>query len=81
MTIDQMLSFGIIGAVIALLIWDRLRYDLVGMLALLASVAAGIVPAKEAFQGFSDAIVVIVGWALAAEDFPDSHLYRTRHPH
>ncbi|CAO3359526.1 SLC13 family permease [Azospirillum melinis] len=64
MTIDQMLSFGIIGAVIALLIWDRLRYDLVGMIALLASVAAGIVPAKEAFQGFSDDIVIIVGSAL-----------------
>lgn len=64
MTIDQMLSFGIIGAVIALLIWDRLRYDLVGMLALLASVAVGIVPAKQAFLGFSDDIVIIVGSAL-----------------
>ncbi|MFP5516563.1 MAG: SLC13 family permease [Alphaproteobacteria bacterium] len=64
MTIDQLLSFGIIGAVIALLIWDRLRYDLVGMLALLASVAVGIVPAKQAFQGFSDDIVIIVGSAL-----------------
>ncbi|HYF87538.1 SLC13 family permease [Azospirillum sp.] len=64
MTIDQMLSFGIIGAVIALLIWDRLRYDLVGMIALLASVAVGIVPAKQAFQGFSDDIVIIVGSAL-----------------
>ncbi|PWC34023.1 SLC13 family permease [Azospirillum sp. TSO35-2] len=64
MSIDQMFSLGIIGAVIALLIWDRLRYDLVGMLALLAAVAAGIVPAREAFQGFSDDIVVIVGSAL-----------------
>lgn len=64
MTFDQMLSFGIIGAVIALLIWDRLRYDLVGMIALLASVAVGIVPTKEAFQGFSDDIVIIVGSAL-----------------
>ena len=25
------------------------------------------------------AAVIIVGWALAAEGFPDSHLYRTRH--
>ncbi|MBP2299129.1 SLC13 family permease [Azospirillum picis] len=64
MTLDQVFSFGIIGAVIALLIWDRLRYDLVGMLALLGSVALGIVPAKEAFQGFSDDIVIIVGSAL-----------------
>ena len=39
MTLDQGLAFGIIGAVIALLIWDKLRYDLVAMLALLAAVA------------------------------------------
>lgn len=64
MTIDQMFSFGIIGAVIALLIWDRLRYDLVAMLALLAALAVGIVKPKEAFQGFSDDIVIIVGSAL-----------------
>ncbi|MBP2231007.1 di/tricarboxylate transporter [Azospirillum agricola] len=64
MTIDQMFSFGIIGAVIALLIWDRLRYDLVAMIALLAALAVGIVKPKEAFQGFSDDIVIIVGSAL-----------------
>ncbi|MCG5242479.1 SLC13 family permease [Azospirillum doebereinerae] len=64
MTLDQMFSFGIIGAVIALLIWDRLRYDLVALLALLAAVAVGIVKPKEAFLGFSDDIVVIVGSAL-----------------
>ncbi|AWK88887.1 SLC13 family permease [Azospirillum thermophilum] len=64
MTLDQMFAFGIIGAVIALLIWDRLRYDLVAMIALLAALAAGIVKPKEAFQGFSDDIVIIVGSAL-----------------
>lgn len=64
MTLDQALAFGILGAVIALLIWDRLRYDLVAVAALLAAVAAGIVPAKAAFRGFSDDIVIIVGSAL-----------------
>ena len=64
MTLDQLFAFGIIGAVIALLIWDRLRYDLVGMLALLASVATGIVKPNMAFRGFSDDIVIIVGSAL-----------------
>ncbi|SMH48724.1 SLC13 family permease [Azospirillum agricola] len=64
MTLDQMFSFGIIGAVIALLIWDRLRYDLVAMVALLAALAVGIVEPKAAFQGFSDDIVIIVGSAL-----------------
>lgn len=64
MTLDQMFAFGIIGAVIVLLIWDRLRYDLVAMLALLAALAVGIVKPKDAFQGFSDDIVIIVGSAL-----------------
>ena len=46
------------------MIWDRVRYDLVALLALLASVACGIVPATEAFRGFSNDIVIIVGSAL-----------------
>ena len=47
-----------------LFIWGRLRYDLVALLALLASVVCGTVPAKAAFRGFSDDIVIIVGSAL-----------------
>ena len=44
-----------------LFVWGRLRYDLVAALSLLAAVVAGIVPAEEAFKGFSDDIVIIVG--------------------
>lgn len=44
--------------------WGRIRYDIVAMLALMASVAAGIVPAKEAFSGFGDDIVIIIASAL-----------------
>lgn len=47
-----------------LFIWGRLRYDLVAVLALLVAVAVGVVPTEEAFSGFSDDIVVIVGSAL-----------------
>lgn len=61
---DQALSFGIIGAVVALLVWDKLRYDVVAILALLASVAAGLVKPDEAFSGFSDDIVLIIASAL-----------------
>lgn len=64
MTLDQGLAFAIVGSMMALFVWGRLRYDLVAMLALLASVAAGIVPAADAFTGFSDDIVVIVATAL-----------------
>ena len=64
MTTPQILAFAIIGAVIVLLVWDKVRYDLVGLLALLAALVVGIVPAKQAFVGFSDDIVIIVGSAL-----------------
>jgi di/tricarboxylate transporter len=64
MTLDQAIAFAIILGTIALLIWDRIRYDLVALLALLAAVVCGIVPATEAFRGFSSDIVIIIGSAL-----------------
>ena len=64
MTLDQAFAFAIILGTIGLLIWDRIRYDLVALLALLASVASGIVGTDEAFRGFSNDIVIIVGSAL-----------------
>ncbi|WP_126978472.1 SLC13 family permease [Frigidibacter oleivorans] len=64
MTLPQALSFSILGAMMLLFIWGRLRYDLVAMLALLASLAAGTVTPEQAFTGFSDDIVIIVGSAL-----------------
>jgi di/tricarboxylate transporter len=48
----------------AAFVWGKLRYDVVALLALLAGVALGVVPAKEAFKGFSDDIVIIVASAL-----------------
>ncbi|MDB6453709.1 SLC13 family permease [Falsirhodobacter sp. 20TX0035] len=64
MTQPQVLSFLILGAMMVLFIWGRLRYDLVAMLALLASLVAGTVKPEDAFTGFSDDIVIIVGSAL-----------------
>ena len=64
MTLQQVFSFGIIAATMALFVWGRLRYDLVALLSLLAAIATGIVPADKAFSGFSDDIVIIVACAL-----------------
>jgi di/tricarboxylate transporter len=64
MTTEQSLAFAIIAAMMALFIWGRLRYDIVGCLALLAAGAAGLVKPAEAFKGFSDDIVIIVASAL-----------------
>jgi di/tricarboxylate transporter len=64
MTAPQILAFGILAAMMALFVWGRLRYDMVAVLALLAGLAAGVVPHNKAFSGFSDDIVIIVASAL-----------------
>jgi di/tricarboxylate transporter len=64
MTTPQILSFAVIGAMMAAFIWGRFRYDIIAAVALLAAVALGVVPFEKAFTGFSDDIVIIVGSAL-----------------
>ena len=64
MTTPQLLSVSLVAVMMAAFLWGRLRYDIVAMLALLAGVAIGIIPAGEAFKGFSDDIIIIVGSAL-----------------
>jgi len=64
MTTSQYLSIALLVAMMAMFLWGRFRYDVTAMLALLAGLALGIVKPKEAFTGFSDDIVIIVGSAL-----------------
>jgi di/tricarboxylate transporter len=64
MTQPQILSVLLVAGMMAAFLWGRLRYDIVAMLALLLAVLLGLVPAAEAFKGFSDDIVIIVGSAL-----------------
>jgi di/tricarboxylate transporter len=45
-------------------VWGRLRYDLIAVLALLAAVVSGVVPASEAFMGFGHPAVVTVAAIL-----------------
>ena len=59
-----LLSALVLGATMVLFVWGRFRYDVTAILALLAAMAVGIVKPKEAFTGFSDDIVIIVGSAL-----------------
>lgn len=66
MTMPQILSLTVLGLLMLVLIWDKFRYDIVALIALLAAVAVGIVPADKAFSGFSDDIVIIVASALLA---------------
>lgn len=64
MTTPQMLAFAVLAGMMLLFISGRLRYDMVAVVALLFSVAVGIVPPGRAFTGFADDIVIIVGSAL-----------------
>ena len=64
MTTPQWLSVATLIGMMALFIWGRFRYDVTAILALLASIALGLVKPKDAFSGFSDDIVIIVGSAL-----------------
>ncbi len=64
MTTQQILAFAVIAAMMAVFIWDRFRYDVVACCALMVAVLLGVVPTDQAFSGFSDDIVIIVGSAL-----------------
>jgi di/tricarboxylate transporter len=64
MSFDQAAAFTIVIVMMALFAWGRWRYDLVALLALLASLAVGVVKPEDAFKGFGDDIVIIVASAL-----------------
>lgn len=66
MTLPQILSLSILVLLMIFLIWDKFRYDIVALIALLISMAVGTVSPDEAFSGFSDDIVIIVASALLA---------------
>lgn len=64
MTFAQWLSIGTLAGMMALFLWGRFRYDVTAVIALVAALALGVVKPVDAFSGFSDDIVIIVGSAL-----------------
>ena len=64
MTLQQALAFATIGGAVIMFAWGRFRYDLVALCALFAGIVLGIVPAKQAFSGFTSEVVVIIATAL-----------------
>ncbi len=64
MTQDQSLLFALFGIVFALLIWGRIRYDIVAFGALMVAVVAGLVPADRAFDGFGHPATLVVALVL-----------------
>jgi di/tricarboxylate transporter len=60
MTTQQWIIFGILAVTMALFIWNRWRYDVVSLAALLVVTVTGIVPPDEVFSGFSHPAVITV---------------------
>jgi di/tricarboxylate transporter len=63
-TSDQIFLFTLFGSVFALLIWGRIRYDLVAFCALVIATIDGFVTPDEAFSGFGHPAVVIIALVL-----------------
>ncbi len=61
---DQMMLFSLLGVVFALLIWGKIRYDLIAFGALIAAVVIGVVPQENAFDGFAHHATIIVALVL-----------------
>jgi di/tricarboxylate transporter len=64
LTLPQVEAFAILAAMLALFASDRLRYDLVGGLALIAAALTGIVPPEKVFEGFSNPVIIIIASVL-----------------
>jgi len=64
MTTDQTILFTLLFVVFVLLIWGRLRYDLVAFMALIAALVLGVVPKELAFSGFGHPATVIIALVL-----------------
>jgi di/tricarboxylate transporter len=61
---DQIFLFSLLGALLALLLWGRIRYDVVAFGALVAAFIGGVVPADQVFSGFGHPATVIVALVL-----------------
>jgi len=63
-TTDQIILFALFGAVFALLLWGRYRYDIVAFSALMLGVVLGVVPTDRAFSGFGHPATINVALVL-----------------
>ncbi|MDH3761164.1 MAG: SLC13 family permease [Gammaproteobacteria bacterium] len=61
---DQIILFSLLGVVFGLLVWGKIRYDLVAFGALIVAIVIGVVPQEEAFAGFGHHATVIIALVL-----------------
>lgn len=61
---DQNLIFLLFGAIFVLLVWGRIRYDLVAFGALIVAAGLELVPKEDVFSGFGHSAVAIIALVL-----------------
>lgn len=61
---DQLVLFALFIGLFALLVWGRLRYDLVAFGALIVAVLSGVVSEHDAFVGFGHPAVIVIALVL-----------------
>lgn len=61
---DQLLLFGVLLTVFALLVWGRVRYDVVAFGALIVASMGGAIPQDALFDGFAHPATVIIALVL-----------------
>lgn len=64
MTLHQIEAFVIVAGMLGLFVSDRLRYDIVAVLALSCAALTGIVPREKVFEGFSNPVIIIIASVL-----------------
>ena len=64
MTLEQILLFGLLLAILGFLVWGRYRYDLVAFTGLVLAYLIGVVPADQVFSGFGHPAVAIIALVL-----------------
>jgi di/tricarboxylate transporter len=64
LTYQQIFIFALLAAVFGMLVWGRIRYDLVAFAALIVGILGGAVSAHEAFAGFGHETTVIIAFVL-----------------
>lgn len=64
MMTSQILISVILAAMMGLFLWGRFRHDVVALIALMACIIVGLVPADEAFAGFGHPAVITVACVL-----------------
>jgi len=64
MTYEQIFIFVLLGVLLGMLVWGRVRYDLVAFGALVVAVLGGAVAVEDAFEGFGHEATIIVALVL-----------------